>query len=250
MKDIILITNNHIIKHIISLIAKKNDLELLIVKNCSDCQKSKIIIIDEEDNFSNNLFEYSNLIILLTNNQINDISKYCTIIKKPFLPKTIEKAIMDNLSNIKPQQNKEEEKKINLEDEADDLVEYLDNLDKNEEDNEDVLISKDSLDNGGVLDTKELNELSKLVDEDIKTITPQIDEDEANLDELSKIIDNAIEELKYENNELEKNDYKLILNNFTFKELKPLLTKLDQEIIDKLVKGKEINLTLKVEDDK
>jgi len=243
MKDVILITKEKIIIHIVSLVAKKNDLDFLILDECNnECQKAKVIIIDEEDNFSNNLFDFTTNIILLTSKQISDISKYQTVIKKPFLPKVINSAILDSLTNVK----KEPESEIkNLDEKADDLVEYLDNLD---EDSEEVLIPKDSLNNGGVLDKEELNELSRLIDEDIKTITPK-EKEEVDLQDLSKIIDNAIEELKLENKEF-KNEYKMILNNFTFKELKPLLTKLDQEIIDKLVKGEEINLILKVENDK
>ena len=245
VKDIILITKEQIIKHIISLVVKKNDLDILILEKCDKCEETKIIIVDEENNFSNNLFDYTNSIILLTTKNLSDISKYSAIIKKPFLPKVIEKAILDNLSNII------KIPKESIEDDANDLVEYIDNLENEneDEDNQEVLIPKETLDKGGVLDTQELNELSKLVDDNIKTIEPEEKKEETNLDELSKIIDNAIEELKIENKEI-KDEYKLNLNSFTFKELKPLLTKLDQKIIDKLVLGEKINLILEVKDDK
>ena len=45
---------------------------------------------------------------------------------------------------------------------------------------------------------------------------------------------------------MNNDEYKLILNNFTMQELKPLLTKLNQNIIDQLVDGQEIKLILKV----
>jgi hypothetical protein len=247
MKDIILISKQDIVIHIVSLIAKKNHLEFVSIPSLNDkVEKSKLIIIDEEENFSNALYDFSKHIVLLTNQNITDISKYALIIKKPFLPISCEKSLLNILSNIEKNINTNiNDKNIIDEDKADDLVDFLDNLDESNKEEDEVLISKDSLKNGGILDKEELNKLNDILNDEIKTITPT-NENETNLDDLSSIIDNAIEELNEEDNHMNNDEYKLILNNFTMQELKPLLTKLNQNIIDQLVDGQEIKLILKV----
>jgi len=238
MKDIILLTSESIIKHIVSLVAKKNDLDLLVLEDCNSCQNSKIIICDEENKYNQQLLQFSKNIVLLTKKDISDISKYSLIIKKPFLPLSFEKSILEILSNIHTTKHQDETN--NIEDKAQDLVEFLNELDEtNNKEEDEILIPKEVLDKGGILDKEELTKLSQILDDEIKTISPK-EENETNLDNLSAIIDNAIEELSNEEVKQKNNKYEIILKKYTFDELKPLLTKFNQEMIDKLVNGEEI----------
>ena len=67
--------------------------------------------------------------------------------------------------------------------------------------------------------------------------------------DLSSIIDQAIDEVNTVSEIYSKFDnkpIKVLLNNYELDELTPLLNKLDQDIIDSLTDGYEINLQIKL----
>jgi len=140
-------------------------------------------------------------------------------------------------------------------------VDYLESLaddiasDMKEETDESV-VSMASVNQGGVLDTNELSMIDNILKEDTSTIedlSPSyVDIEEQNDDEwvdLSSIIDQAIDEVNTVDGIYDKFDnkpIKLLLNDYQLDELKPLLSMLDQSIIDSLTDGDTVNLQLKI----
>ncbi|MEA3289391.1 MAG: hypothetical protein U9Q04_04330 [Campylobacterota bacterium] len=111
----------------------------------------------------------------------------------------------------------------------------------------------------GVLDKEELSKIEELINpqNDVHNVSvkPTDNYDEKNEDEwldLASIIDQAIDEVNQNDNYLESIDdkpIKLLLNNYSMKELEPLFKLLNQNIIDKLTEGEEITLQLKIGND-
>jgi len=140
-------------------------------------------------------------------------------------------------------------------------VDYLESLaddiasDMKEETDESV-VSMASVNQGGVLDTNELSMIDNILKEDTSTIedlSPSyVDIEDQNDDEwvdLSSIIDQAIDEVNTVDGIYDKFDnkpIKLLLNDYQLDELKPLLSMLDQSIIDSLTDGDTVNLQLKI----
>lgn len=140
-------------------------------------------------------------------------------------------------------------------------VDYLESLaddiasDMKEETDESV-VSMASVNQGGVLDTNELSMIDNILKDDApptEDLSPSyVDIEEQNDDEwvdLSSIIDQAIDEVNTVDGIYDKFDnkpIKLLLNDYQLDELKPLLSMLDQSIIDSLTDGDTVNLQLKI----
>ena len=106
------------------------------------------------------------------------------------------------------------------------------------------MVTFDSLNEGGVLDRDELSKINSILSNN-KDVIKEID-----LKEISDIIDDALNEIKeFEFDFLSDTKYEIILTEYKVEELKPLLSKLNQNIIDKLMKGEVIDITLKLKKD-
>ena len=255
MIDIFLLSNLDIINKIFTLVSKKLSLNLNIIQNDNQLEKCDIIIVDDQIK-DINLLKYKSLcssLVYITNEDNNLNNDYNHILKKPFLPSTLE-IFLNELINLNKTNNIQEEP----EDEPiDDLVSFVSSIDnenldeQNDEYNlsedDETVIHKEDLGHGGVLDKKELTQLFDMINDEEKSnqkISSKMkDEDWV---DLSKIIDDAIDDVQeYEFKENEP--IKLILNQFSMQELMPLLKKLDQHIIDSLTDGQDITLMLRLE---
>lgn len=100
-----------------------------------------------------------------------------------------------------------------------------------------------ALQKGGVLDNLELNKINTILKDDKKQIN-----DEADWKDISEIIDEALDEVKDYEFSLDNNKYHLVLNRFKIDELRPLLTKLDQNLIDRLVSGESVDINISIKE--
>ena len=120
---------------------------------------------------------------------------------------------------------------------------------------DDSVVSRSSVNHGGILDRNELSMIESIMGEqaEFNTQNDFIDVDEESDDQwidLSSIIDQAIDEVNTVDhiyNKTDNNPIKLLLNNYELDELKPLLSMLDQEIIDSLADGNEVSVLLKLD---
>lgn len=143
-----------------------------------------------------------------------------------------------------------------LESLADEIVTNVD------EEEDDSVVTINSINNGGVLDNGELSKLEEIVNETTKKVEMSemealLNETESNEDEwqdLSSIIDQAIDEVStvdhVRESISESGPLKVLINNYELEQLKPLLNLLDQNSIDMLSDGEEIDLILKLDNGK
>lgn len=94
-----------------------------------------------------------------------------------------------------------------------------------------------------IKDNLELNKINTILKDDKKQIN-----DEADWKDISEIIDEALDEVKDYEFSLDNNKYHLVLNRFKIDELRPLLTKLDQNIIDRLVSGESVDINISIKE--
>ncbi|MCK5294550.1 MAG: hypothetical protein KAJ49_07860 [Arcobacteraceae bacterium] len=256
MKSIILISKTNIINQIFTLVSKKLSIDLKIVTSDEVLTKVDLILVDDE--FKNNEIlkykSYCKKLVLITNKD-TECNNFDTILKKPFLPSQLQQFLQnikldDTIPNIETASTNEQDEDI------DNLVSFV--ADMSDEDiicNEDeysesledeTLVTKEELGHGGVLDKEELSKLFDLISDEDTEHSSNVNMDENDWVDLGDIIDKAIDDV----NQYEFDDtkpIKLILNKYSMKELSPLFKKLDQNIIDKLIDGKEISLQLRLE---
>lgn len=161
-------------------------------------------------------------------------------------------------------------------DDTSNAVEYLESLADDiasdiKEENDDSIVSMASIDNqGGVLDNKELSNLEDIIKQtvteqkELENITPS--KEEGNEDEwvdLSSIIDQAIDEVNLIDEvgttkskspqvtaSTENAPLNILINTYELEQLKPLLSLCDQSTIDLLSDGQEVDIKLKLDNDK
>ncbi len=255
---LLVISKTAIIKQICNLVAIKLELDLTIIEeNIVDTNYDLIIVEDELCNINFPINSYAKRVGIISKN--ND-SKFENdfLIGKPFMPSTLLTILEEQISLIKTpkiieQTNYIEDDLVDNNEEivlAEDFLETLadDISDEIEDENDESIVSATSSTEGGILDSKELSKIQDILDFNSNN-TFQLDketlEDEDWIN-LSDIIDQAIDEVReYQFNAHEP--IKLMLNDYSMKELNPLLHKLDQNIIDALTNGEEINLKLKLD---
>jgi hypothetical protein len=115
-------------------------------------------------------------------------------------------------------------------------------------DEDESIVSLASLNMGGVLDSRELDKINDILRED--NIQNEINLEKNDWKDISSIIDDALAEVKEYEFDLTKEPikpYNLVLSNFNINELRPLLEKFDQTVIDKLSSGEtvDVRITLK-----
>ena len=277
-KNITLITNTDIIKQIFTLVCNKLSLNLEIYPNDINIKKADILIYEDSNYNKSETIRYKSMCSVLAVIAKQRVYEYegCYLIKKPFLPSALVNNISELIDSVNSKQPKVMPKEINNIDEieeltldnnksfeeenfelnsgVDDLVDFIENIeDEDQKEDEDIIIRKSDLGHGGVLDQKELTNLHNIIsDNDIKgsDITeelPMTNDEDGEWLELNDIIDDVIDDISSETI-IEKNEnILLVLNKFTMDELSPLLNKLDQDAIDKISSGNDLNITIRLE---
>ena len=265
-KSLILVSKKPIIIQIFKLVCKKLHIQLEVLNEVQIDHKVDIIVIDND--FIDDRFDivksYTKLMGAISKEELPFASANDFIIPLPFLPSSLENILETQLEILQKRINSkiyisnvevsnENTDAINEEEHA---VEYLETLADDiasniEEENDDSIVPLNTLNNGGILDTKELSNIQNIMTS-TKVVQKKdfyIDKIEDEWLDLSSIIDQAIDEVNTVSDiysKFENKPISVLLNDFELEELTPLLNKLDQDIIDSLTEGYEINLQIKL----
>ena len=261
--NLLLISNTSIIKQIFNLVTKKLDISLSVSDiNISHKMFDIIIIEDQLLNDKFPLKEYAKRMGIITKDTILYDQKVNFTLSKPFLPSQLSSTLTTQIQLLKDELDKNKQIIIKsqdtideTQDEINDSVDFIESLaddisDDIIEESDESIVNTAFMEDGGILDTNELDKIQDLLDltnNNISNDKVNTNDDDDWVD-LSQIIDKAIDEVREYDFNIDT-PIKLILNEYSMKELSPLLTKLDQGIIDALTQGKEISLQLKVEID-
>ena len=266
-KSLILVSRKPIVIQIFTLVCKKLNIKLDVLNEVQIDHKVDIIVIDNDfiDDRFDIIKSYSKIIGAISKEELPFGSANDFIIPLPFLPSSLEQILETQLTILQKRNNSktyisnvevEEIQREELPEIVEPAVEYLESLADDiafdmEEENDDSIVALTALNNGGILDTKELSNIQNIMTSSKNVIKDDFDS-EKNEDEwmdLSSIIDQAIDEVNTVSEIYSKFDnkpIKVLLNNYELEELTPLLNKLDQDIIDSLTDGYEINLQIKL----
>ncbi len=247
--NLILITKTPMIEKIFTLICKKLNINILVKDNLNIEDKVDFIIIDEEfvnDDF-NSLKQKTRKIAAITSEELPFDKSRDFIINRPFLPTTLEVLLSEQMAFIEEDSFSDEitQKDINEEELMSNYVESLaDDVAYNiEEESDESIVTIASVNNGGVLDNLELHKISDILHDD--DVQNEVTVDENDWKDISEIIDEALDEVSdYEFDINASDPIKLILNNYNISELKPFLQKFDQNVIDRLSNGEDVDVTL------
>lgn len=248
--ELVLVTKTAIIEKIFSLICKKLNINLIIKNNLDIEKEVDFIIIDEEfinDDF-NRLKLKTKKIAAISSEELPFDKSRDFIINRPFLPKTLELLLKEQIDFI----DDEEKNKETIDDnfnEEENITNYVESLADDiayniEEENDESVVTIASLKDGGVLDNFELGKISDILHDD--DVQNQINVDENDWKDINEIIDDALNEVSEYEFDLEEENKttKLILSNYNISELKPFLQKFDQNVIDRLSNGEDVDVTL------
>lgn len=269
-KSLILVSRKPIVIQIFTLVCKKLNIKLDILNEVQIDHKVDIIVIDNDfiDDRFDIIKSYSKIIGAISKEELPFGSANDFIIPLPFLPSSLEQILEEQLEVLKKRYNTKtyisnveveeeyEEKREELPELVEPAVEYLESLADDiagdiEEENDDSIVALAALNKGGVLDSKELSNIQNIMTSTKDVLKEDFDSDKIEDEwmDLSSIIDQAIDEVNTVSEIYSKFDnkpIKVLLNNFELEELTPLLNKLDQDIIDSLTDGYEINLQIKL----
>lgn len=107
------------------------------------------------------------------------------------------------------------------------------------------IVSLNALNLGGVLDSNELNKITDILRED--TIQNEINLEKNDWLDINSIIDDALAEVReyeFDLKQVQSKPYELILSNYNIDELRPLLEKLDQTIVDRISAGETVDVKI------
>ena len=248
--NLILVTKTPIIEKIFALICKKLNVDLLIKDNLEIKNSVDLIVVDEDfvnDSF-NSLKSHTKKLAAIVSEELPFDKSRDFIINRPFLPASLEELLSEQIEFIKDDEiNKEQiENDINEEELISNYVDSLaeDIADTIEEDNDESIITIASLNNGGVLDNLELSKISDILHDNDGYDCNNVDENDWK--DINEIIDDALIEVNEYEFELEEKNKatRLVLNNYNISELKPFLQKFDQDVIDRLSNGEDVDVIL------
>ena len=266
-KSLILVSIKPIVVQIFTLVCKKLNIQLEVLTEVQVDHKVDIIIIDND--FIDDRFDvvksYTKLMGAISKEELSFGSANDFIVPLPFLPSSLEQILETQLDILKKRQNSKtyisnvqvsEDEIENSFDETEPAVEYLESLADDiafdiEEENDDSIVPLTALNNGGILDTKELSNIQNIMTStnDVNKEAFDSEDGEDEWMDLSSIIDQAIDEVNTVSDiysKFDDNPIEVLLNNYELDELTPLLNKLDQDIIDSLTDGREISLKIKL----
>lgn len=260
--DLVLITKTPIIEKIFKLVCKKLDLNILLKQNLSFEKDDivDIIVVDEEfinDDF-NSLKRNTKKLAAITSEELPFEKSRDFIINRPFLPTALEQLLIEQIEYIKEDSTTKEDIK-NAANEEEIISNYVESLADDvayniEEDNDESIVTIASLKDGGILDNNELSKITDILHDD--EIEKELSVNENDWKDINEIIDDALSEVsEYEFSvKDDEQDFskpiKLLLNNYSIEELRPFLQKFNQDIIDRLSNGEDIDVRLSLKVDK
>lgn len=275
--NLLLICDTAIIEHIFTLVCKRLNIKLALQKTNNVNEKFDLIVIDQKfiDDKFNLIKQHSRKLGAISSEELSFDKARDFIIPRPFLPTKLEAILLDQVNLIKEEKESDHNekrisfsKKLDKEDEevTVPIVNYLNSLDEDEEyyekedifgDDEDeydeeedesiVHLNHDKF--TGILDNRELNKINDILRED--NIQNEINLEKKDWKDISAIIDDALEEVKeyeFDLTQPEVKPYNLILSNFSITELRPLLEKFDQTVIDKLSSGEIVDIRMSLKE--
>lgn len=266
--NLLLICETAIIEHIFTLVCKRLDFNLTIQKTSIVNDKFDLIIVDQtfiDDKF-NSFKQLSKKLGAISSEELSFDKSRDFIIPRPFLPTKLESLLLEQKQIIKDEEKQEEEynRKISTfssYDEEDEevtvpAVKYVQSLEDEiiDEfgvlDEDESIVNFASLNTGGILDSGELTKINDILRED--TIQNEINLEKNDWKDINSIIDDALAEVKEYEFDLKTvpttKAYNLILSNFNINELRPLLEKFDQSVIDRLSAGETVDVKISLKD--
>ncbi len=268
--NLLLICETAIIEHIFTLVCKKLNIKLTVQKNNNVEDRYDLIVIDQNfiDDKFNIIKQFSKKLGAISSEELPFDKSRDFIIPRPFLPTALLNLIQEQIELIKEEvqvENYKNETKsedptiVDLDYEEDEEVtvpvnDYVNSLaddiyDEIEEQNDESIISLGTLRNGGVLDESELSKITDILNEE--SIQEEINLEKEDWKNISDIIDDALDEVKdyeFDLEQTEPKQYNLVLSHFQIDELKPLLEKFDQAIIDKLANNEIVDVRIALKD--
>lgn len=253
--NILLISKTQIVIQIFELICKKLNHNLSITNNNDVKNRYDIIVVDTEfiDDRFNIIKQLSKSIGAISNEDLSAYTSEYFLINRPFLPTQLLEILKEQeekIKNIKDETLVEAPTDDYFDDTTEEVAAFVDSLADDlafdgDEDDESI-VTLESLNDGGVLDSLELNKINNILDQNKISFAQQdeVELEEEDWKELSEIIDDALDEVKGYEFSLTNEPLNLVLNNYHIDELRPLLEKFDQNIIDKLSNGETIDLKL------
>lgn len=257
---ILLICDAGIIEHIFTLVCKRLHIKLSIQKTNSVNDKFDLIIIDQSfiDDKFNTIKQFSKKLGAISSEELPFDKSRDFIIPRPFLPTKLEEILTEQIEIIKEDREKEKinaSKSFNKQYDEDEeviipittkYIESLDNLEEDDFDEDDEsIVDPTSLNIGGILDHSELSKINNILRED--NIQNEINLEKSDWKDIAAIIDDALDEVKeyeFDLTQMPTKPYTLVLSNFHINELRPLLEKFDQSVIDKLSSGESVDVRL------
>jgi hypothetical protein len=232
---------------------------LTIQKTNSVNDNYDLIIIDQSfiDDRFNSIKQFSNKLGAISSEELPFDKSRDFIIPRPFLPTKLEAILIDQIEIIK--EEKEKDREFNLKSSYDDYSEdeeviipitkkYIESLDEEEfikEEDDESIVNTNTIHIGGILDNKELNKINDILREEV--IQNEINLEKSDWKDIAAIIDDALDEVKeyeFDLTQVPTKTYNLVLSNFHINELRPLLEKFDQTVIDKLSSGESVDIRL------
>ncbi|PIF04460.1 MAG: hypothetical protein CSA86_01840 [Arcobacter sp.] len=262
-RSLVLVSQKPIVIHIFTLVCKKLHIKLDVLSKVQIDHKVDIIIVDNDfiDDRFDIIKSYAKMTGAISKEELSFSSANDFIVPFPFLPSSLEEILETQLEILKKRENTKTyisnvavDEMEKTEEVLDPALEYLESLASGiasdiEEENDDSIVPLSTVNNGGVLDTKELSNIQNIIESATNQQKEDFHEEEKEWMDLSSIIDQAIDEINTTDDidsKFDHNIIKLNLNDFELEELTPLLNKLDQDIIDSLTDGHEINLQIKI----
>lgn len=264
---ILLICETAIIEHIFTLVCKKLRVNLTIQKTNSVNDRYDLIIIDQSfiDDKFNTIKQFSKKLGAISSEELSFDKSRDFIIPRPFLPTKLEAILSDQIENIKEEKEKEKEENskvfsANQYEEDEEVIipittKYINSLDDVSDDDyfdeeeDESIIDPTLLNIGGILDHSELSKINNILREDV--IQNEINLEKNDWKDIAAIIDDALDEVKEYEFDLTQTPikpYNLVLSNFHINELRPLLEKFDQTIIDRLSSGESVDVRLSLKE--
>ncbi len=264
---ILLICETAIIEHIFTLVCKKLRVNLTIQKTNSVNDRYDLIIIDQSfiDDKFNTIKQFSKKLGAISSEELSFDKSRDFIIPRPFLPTKLEAILSDQIENIKEEKEKEKEENskvfsTNQYEEDEEVIipittKYINSLDDVSDDDyfdeeeDESIIDPTLLNIGGILDHSELSKINNILREDV--IQNEINLEKNDWKDIAAIIDDALDEVKEYEFDLTQTPikpYNLVLSNFHINELRPLLEKFDQTIIDRLSSGESVDVRLSLKE--
>lgn len=272
--NLLLICETAIIEQIFSLVCKKLNIDLVMKKTNDVNEKFDLIVVDQNfvDDKFNIIKQFSKKLGAISSEELPFDKARDFIIPRPFLPTKLQEILIEQFEEIKKDEhsssinNYTNTTASNDEYEEDEdvtvpiITDYVESLAEDvyldiEEENDESIVNIASLKNGGILDDSELSKINNILKEEV--IHNEIVMNKNDWKDISDIIDDALDEVKEYEFDLDEeaknntnNQLKLVLTDYNINELKPLLEKLNQEIIDKLSQGESIDIRLMLKDEK